>query len=166
MLRAAVYARISQNDSNTPAVAKQIVACRKIVESAGYSLAEEHIYEDDGISAFKGKERPGFPDLLTGIEAGLFDVIVAVAEDRFTRSTNEKLAFQSMCTKAGVIWHTGSGVLDPSTAQGGLMATLAGAIAEFESAVKAERIRRSVSDRLAAVRTWAGQGRSGSRKTV
>jgi DNA invertase Pin-like site-specific DNA recombinase len=156
MPRAAIYARISQNDPNVPKVENQVASCRKIIAGAGYSLEPEDIFSDDGISAFKGKERPGFLDLLTGIEQGRFDVIVAVAEDRFTRSVEEKLAFQHLCTKAHVIWHTGSGVLDPGTAQGGLMALLTGGLAHFESQIKQERIRRSVDDRLAAGKDLGG----------
>ncbi len=110
------HGRISQKDENTPAVVNQIEACRQIAADAGYTV--EAVFSDDGISAYSGKDRPGFLDLLTGIEAGRFDVVMAVAEDRFTRSTSEKLAFSSICTKAGVTWHTkATGKLDPSTAE-------------------------------------------------
>lgn len=168
MTRAVVYARISQNDEKTPATANQIANCEKLAAAHGYTVIRT--FKDDGISAYSGKVRPGFLDLIEGIRAGGFDVVLAVAEDRFTRSSAEKIGFQAECAKAGVTWHTVSGgKVDPSTAEGGLMATVTGAIAEYESAVKKERIRRSVADRLAAGKDLGGPrpfGWEKDRKTI
>lgn len=87
--------------------------------------------------------------LLDGIRGRDFDVILAVAEDRLTRSSQEKIGLQADCAKAGVTWHTLSGgKVDPSTAEGGLLATITGALAQYESSVKADRLARSVQRRL------------------
>lgn len=155
MNRAAIYARISQGDEKTPAVKNQVKACEQLALDAGYTVVDVH--SDDGISAYKQKVRPGFLDLIDGIRAKKYDVILAVAEDRFTRFSEEKWFLQSECVKAGVTWHTkAGGPVDPSTASGGLLATITGALAQYESAIKAERIRRSVDDRLAAGKDLGG----------
>lgn len=147
MTRAAIYARISQSDKKTPAIKNQIATCQKMASAYGYEVVAT--FSDDGISAFSGKVRPGFLDLVAGVRSGDFEIILAVAEDRLTRSSFEKFGLQSDCVKAGVRWHTNaSGLVDPSTAEGGLLATITGALAEYESAMKVERLRRSVDDRL------------------
>jgi site-specific DNA recombinase len=155
MTKAAIYARISVDDKKTPAVENQIANLKKLAVAHGYEVVRT--FSDDGISAFSGKTRPGFLDLVNGIRARDFDVILAVAEDRLTRSSEEKIGLQSDCVKAGITWHTSaSGAVDPSTAQGGLLATITGAVAQYESQVKQERLQRSVSDRLAAGKDLGG----------
>jgi len=153
--RAAIYARISVDDKKTPAVKLQIKNLTALAASEGYTVVRT--YSDDGISAFSGKTRPGFLDLVSGIRAQEFDVVLAVAEDRLTRSSEEKIGLQSDCVKAGITWHTiAGGRVDPSTASGGLLATITGAVAQYESQIKQERIRRSVADRLAAGKDLGG----------
>jgi site-specific DNA recombinase len=153
--RAAIYARISQSDEKTLAVANQIATCEKLAAASGYEVVR--VYSDDGISAYSGKTRPGFVSLVKGIRSDEFDVVLAVAEDRLTRSSEEKIGLQSDCVKHKVTWHTSAGgPVDPSTASGGLLATISGAIAQYESAIKKERLQRSVADRLAEGRDLGG----------
>jgi site-specific DNA recombinase len=148
MTKAAIYARISESDTKTPAVKNQIANLEALAKSEGYTVVRT--YSDDGISAYSGKARPGYLDLVRGIRAKDFEVILAVAEDRLTRSSEEKIGLQSESVRAGVTWHTlASGKVDPSTAEGGLLATVTGALAQYESTLKAERLQRSVADRLA-----------------
>jgi len=103
------------------------------------------VYSDDGISGFTGKYRPGWIALQHAIQSRTVDMILAVAEDRLARNTKEKDGFSFVCARNGVRWHTlGGGFLDPATAGGKLMATLTGGIAEYESAIKSERVAASV----------------------
>src|SRR3982751_4504776 len=96
-LRAALYARISIDDKKTPAIKNQLSTLRALAAAEGYSVVAE-LY-DEGISAYRGKLRPGFVELLKGVNAKAFDVVLAVAEDRFTRSSEEKFGFMSYCVK-------------------------------------------------------------------
>lgn len=155
MPTAALYARISQGDKKTPAVASQLANLHKFAAGNGYTVVRE--YTDDGKSAYSGKLRPGFLDLLLGVERREFEVILAVADDRLARNDEDGFALRSYCVRAGVTWHTiAGGATNPAEASGGLLAKVTLAIAEYESAVKAERIRRSVSDRLARGRDLMG----------
>lgn len=145
--RAAIYARISQNDPKVEATADQERRCRELAEREGYAVVA--VFADDGISAFTGKTRPGWLALNDGVRGGKFDVVVAVAEDRLARDAADKIGFQVECAKRGVTWHTiGGGKVDPSTAGGALMSTLTAGIAQYESHIKRERVQASVERRL------------------
>jgi site-specific DNA recombinase len=168
MTRAALYARISKGDQKSLAVAAQVDNLRRFAAAHDYEIVRE--YEDDGRSAYSGKVRPGFLELLLGIGGREFDVILAVADDRLARNDADGYALRSACVNHGVRWHTISGgETDPSDASGSLLAQVTLAIAEYESAVKAERIRRSVADRLARGEDLMGPRRLGfekDRKTI
>lgn len=141
--RAVIYARISKDDPSVDAIADQERRCRDLAEREGYAVVAVH--SDDGISGFSGKYRPGWIALQHDIQSRMVDVILAVAEDRFTRSSEEKEGLKVVCARAGVRWHTlGGGLLDPATAGGSLMATITGGIAEYESKIKSERVAASV----------------------
>jgi site-specific DNA recombinase len=108
------------------------------------------VYSDDGISAFSGKPRTGWLKLLSDLKSGDFEVVLAVAEDRLARSSEEKIGFQSACSKYGITWHTiAGGKLDPSSAGGSMMSTITGAIAQYESAIKVERLRARFAEETA-----------------
>lgn len=148
MPRAVIYARISDRDRNVPAVANQEAHCRALAKREGYEVVE--VFSDDGKSAFKpGVSRDGFVDLMAAVKEGKADVVLAVHQDRFARDEEVRVAFTALCARAGVVWHfTDTGKVDPSTAEGGLLATVMGGLATFESTIKKQRLRRSVSDRL------------------
>ena len=148
-IRAALYSRISERDEKIDKVDIQERRLRAAAEEAGYVIASVHV--DDGISAYKGKVRPGFLSLLAEIKAGRCDIVMAVAPDRFARRLEENEALQVLCISAGVKWHTlTGGVMDPSTPMAKAMASIAGVMAELESANKVERLRARFSDRLAS----------------
>jgi DNA invertase Pin-like site-specific DNA recombinase len=152
---AVLYARISQADRNVPAIANQTANLRTLAEREGYDVVD--VLSDDGISAYSGKFRPAFMRLVDLVESGSVGVILAVAEDRLSRNDEESFILRSKSIANGVVWHTlASGVTDPGTAQGGLMARLNAALAQYESELKSERIRRSVADRLAAGKDLMG----------
>lgn len=147
--RAAIYARISQKDPRVEAIADQQRRCQELADREGYTVVAT--FSDDGISAFSGKARPGWLALNGALTSGTFDVVLAVAEDRLARSSEEKIGFQAACARAGLVWHTASsGRVNPGEAQGGLLGTITGAVAEYESHIKRERVQASVDRRLRA----------------
>lgn len=153
--RAAIYARISENDPKVEAVADQEKRCRELAERESYTVVA--VFADDGISAFSGKSRPAWLALNDGVRGREFDIVLAVAEDRLSRNAADKIGFQVECAKYGVTWHTLSGgKVDPSTAGGALMSTLTGGIAQYESHIKRERVQASVQRRLAEGKDLGG----------
>lgn len=156
LLRAAIYARISQTDPEVDAIGDQVQRCTALAERESYTIVAE--FSDDGISGWSGKNRPGFLGLTDAIRTESFDVVLAVAEDRFTRSAQEKLGFAADCASRGVTWHTLSGgKVDPSTKEGRLFGTITGGIAEYESALRSDRVAASVQRRLAEGKDLGGR---------
>jgi site-specific DNA recombinase len=144
--RAAIYARLSAAQSSdaseaSDSIANQLRDLRALRDRNGYAPAGE--FADDGISGYKGKHRPAFESLLASIARGEVDVILARHSDRLERNEREGLMVRLASIRAGVRWHFASGMtLDPSTAEGGLLARILSALAEFESAVKSDRLRQ------------------------
>ncbi|MCU1508408.1 MAG: site-specific recombinase, invertase Pin [Glaciihabitans sp.] len=142
MLRAAIYARISDNP-DVAATADQIRRCEELAAREGYEVVAR--YADDNISAYGGKARPDWIALQHAIKTKRVDIVLAVADDRLARDAVEKIGFQVACAKAGVKWHTiAGGLVDPATAGGALMSTITAGIAQYESQVKSERVAASV----------------------
>jgi site-specific DNA recombinase len=155
--RAAIYTRISQLDPDVEKTDLQEQRLRKLAKAEGYVIS--YVFEDNGISAWSGKARPAFLRMLDDIRLDKFDVILAVAEDRLARNSQEKIGLQAECSKNGVTWHTlAGGKIDPGTASGGMLSTITGAIAEYESTIKAERVRARIESEA-----YSGRGSWGTR---
>src|SRR5215213_8120190 len=92
--RAAIYVRISQNrDDDDSKPEYQRKNCTKFAKSKGFQIIGES-YEDDDVSAYKGKtERPAYKRLLADIEGGKIDVVVTAEMQRLLRTTREMLDF-------------------------------------------------------------------------
>src|SRR6185503_10623442 len=77
---AAIYARRSttQDDrvEEAKSVTRQVENARAFATAKGWTVAEEHIYVDDGISGAEFKRRPGFQRLLAALPRPPFGVLV------------------------------------------------------------------------------------------
>ena len=145
--RVGIYARLSApqsgraEDENSDSIDNQISDLRALAESQGYIVHDEYV--DDGISGYSGKIRPAFQRLLADIADGRVQLVLARHADRLERNESEGTVLRVASIKAGVRWQYSSGqVVEPATAEGGLIARVLSAIAEFESQVKSERLRQ------------------------
>ena len=87
---AAIYARKSteQNGADeVKSVTRQAEHARAYAARKGWTIAEEHVYSDDGISgALFGDKRPGLARLLNALKPRPpFDVLVMSEESRLGR---------------------------------------------------------------------------------
>lgn len=153
--RVVIYPRVSQSRrsdesrSESDSISAQVADLQELADREGHRLVRPpEYYADDGISAFKGVPRPGFSRLLADLPKGIFDRVLVRHDDRLFRNDEEAAMFRAACAKAGVDWQTASGsVTDPSTAQGGLLASVAAAIGAYESQVKRERLLSHYEDK-------------------
>ncbi len=143
MVRAAVYCRISQDRVGAGlGIARQREDCERLIESRSWALAA--VYEDNDISAYAGRSRPGYERLRKDIADGHVDVVVAWHTDRLHRSPRELEDYITACDARSVATVTvRAGDLDLSTAAGRMVARMLGAAARHESEQKSERIRRA-----------------------
>lgn len=89
-MRAAVYARKSTEQTGVAAearsVTRQIENAKAYAESKGWTVSDEHIYMDDGVSGAEFVKRPGFLRLMNALKPRPpFHVLVMSEESRLGR---------------------------------------------------------------------------------
>jgi site-specific DNA recombinase len=141
---AAIYARISSDQTGQAlGVQRQLEDCRKLATDRGWVVAEEYV--DNDISAFKGRERPGYSRMLADIEGGRRDAILAYHQDRLTRRPMEWEQFVELCDRAGVEQlATVTSDINFGNDNGMLVARITAAVAANESSRKSARIKRKI----------------------
>jgi DNA invertase Pin-like site-specific DNA recombinase len=152
---AAIYTRISKDrNGESLAVDRQESACRQLARLAGFRVVG--VYTDNDISAFNGKRRDGFEDLLAEVQAGRIDVVLCQHTDRLYR----RLADLVRLCEAGpnLLIKTVQGAdLDLSNATGKMVATILGSVQEQESAHHSER-RKVAYIQKAELGVYGNQG--------
>lgn len=142
---AVIYARISLDRFGEKlGVERQIHGCRAQAKSLGYEVVDEFV--DNSISAYsKTAVRPEYDRMIQRLEDGDIDAVFVYHVDRIVRSTRALLdLFQVLeRNEVNVIATDGSGI-HPQTADGRMTSTILAAMAEHESAHKAERIRTAM----------------------
>lgn len=139
--RAAIYTRISRDNKEGSGlgVERQLEDCRELAGALGVTIMGE--YSDNDISAYSGKRRPEYERMLSDIEAGRVDIVLAWHTDRLHRLTSELERYIKACENVGT--HTvQAGKIDLASPSGRLNAKMLGNFAQFESEHKGERIRR------------------------
>jgi DNA invertase Pin-like site-specific DNA recombinase len=149
-----IYTRISadkrkDSDEEGMGVARQEKECRALAKRLGLKVAR--VYVDNDISAYNGKTRPNFEDMLDAIKRGQYDALVCWHTDRLTRSMKDLERVIEICDTSATPIHTVSGGdLDLTNATGKGLARIVGSINRMESEHKAERIRAARLQRAEA----------------
>ena len=137
-LRAAVYARVSTHDQE---VENQLVELRRYVQSRGW---EAHEYVDEGVSG-AAVQRPALTALLRDATRRRIDVVVCWRLDRLGRSLKHLITLLDDLQALGVAFVSLAEGIDATTPAGKLQMHILGAIAEFERARIAERVRAGLA---------------------
>jgi site-specific DNA recombinase len=116
MTRVAIYSR--QSTENDDQVKEHTRWCVERVERVGGTVVGP--FEDDGISGFSGKTRPGYERMLAAVAAGEADAVMAVRYDRLLRNPREGVRLTEVLDAAGVseLLFIEEGNIDLSTAAG------------------------------------------------
>jgi site-specific DNA recombinase len=104
---AAIYARKSTDQTGVAdearSVARQIDHAREYAARKGWSVADEHVYVDDGISGAEFATRPGFVRLMNSLKPrAAFQVLVMSEESRLGREAIETSYALKQLLQAGV----------------------------------------------------------------
>src|SRR3954452_24822556 len=152
-VRAATYCRISDDRRGLGlGVARQQQDCLELAGRHGWQVTVTFV--DNDVSAYSGKPRPQYDQLMRAVHGGEVDVVVAWDPDRLHRSPAELEAFIAAVERAGVgVVTVQAGRWDLSTASGKLVARMLGSIARHESDHKSERVRRALEQNAAAGRS-------------
>ena len=156
MERAAfIYCRISQDRTGAElGVSRQEEDCRKLAAERGLTVSR--VFVDNDISAYSGKKRPGYSAMLAALRRGEASVVLFWHTDRLHRSPAELEEYIALCRECSVQnYAVKGGEVDLSTPEGMLRAGLLGQVARYESAHKADRVRRAMEQK-AMKGEWLG----------
>jgi site-specific DNA recombinase len=156
-MRAAVYTRIS-NDPKLEGlgVQRQLGDCLALADQLGWEVVAQ--YDDNDVSAYSGKRRPGFDRMLDGMKAGQFAALIVWHTDRLYRSMKDLERLIDVADERGVQLKTvQGGDLDLSTSAGRMLGRILGATARQESEHHAER-RKAANLQRATAGQWCATG--------
>jgi DNA invertase Pin-like site-specific DNA recombinase len=139
---AAIYARISSDREGLQlGVLRQIEDCQALADRRGWHVAK--VYTDDDVSAYTGKPRPAYQQLLADLRRGERDAVIVWNLDRLHRQPKELEEFFEICDATKVTdLASVAGDVDLSSDDGRFLARILGAVARKESDDKSRRIKR------------------------
>ena len=136
--RAAIYARVSTLDQEPE---NQLAELRRYVAARGWTAVE---FVDRGVSGSRDR-RPALDAVLTDIKRRQFDVLVCWRLDRLGRSLKHLVTLLDELQVLGVAFVSLQEGIDATTPAGKLQMHILAAIAEFERARIAERVRAGLA---------------------
>lgn len=149
-LPCAIYCRISRDkEGGGLGVERQEADCRALAERLGWKVVA--VFVDNDLSAYSGKKRPQYEQMLRAVETGAVHGIIAWHTDRLHRRTVELESFVSLAESHGLQVETvTSGQLNLSTASGRMVARMLGAAAQHEIDHARERMKAAKAQMAAA----------------
>ncbi|MFZ4539769.1 recombinase family protein [Propionivibrio sp.] len=146
---AAIYARYSTADQKDTSIDDQIRRCREIAERHGATVPDTLIFKDAAVSGSdKGRiKRVGFDQLIAGIEAGEFSLLVVDELSRLARDVYELAKFDKLIHKHRVRVITADG-LDSTSPTWTLQLSIIGAMAQFSLKETTHRVKRGMEGQL------------------
>jgi DNA invertase Pin-like site-specific DNA recombinase len=154
----AAYVRISASDDRK-GVTRQAESCAGLCEQLGGDPTLMRVYEDNDISAYSGKRREHFEELIADIESGLIKRLFVWHTDRLYRRADELERIVKIVEAHGVeIVTVQAGKIDLSTPSGRMVARMLGATASYEVEISKARVRA-----MKAQRAYDGKWKGGPR---
>jgi DNA invertase Pin-like site-specific DNA recombinase len=137
-----IYCRISQDRTGAGlGTARQEEDCIALAEKLGVEVVRTFVDQD--ISAYSGKKRPAYEEMLKEMAVGHVDYVLCWHTDRLHRSPRELETYIDVSSKHGIATHAvRAGELDLATPSGRAVARTLGAWARYESEMKSDRQKR------------------------
>lgn len=137
-MRCAIYARVSTLDQEPE---NQLQELRRYTAARGWAVVE---YIDRGVSGAK-ERRPSLDRLLVDARRRKFDVLLVWRLDRLGRSLKHLVTLLEDIQGVGISFVSLGEGIDCTTAAGRLQLHVLAALAEFERARIAERVRAGLA---------------------
>ncbi|MBD8870934.1 recombinase family protein [Nocardioides donggukensis] len=140
-VRAAIYCRISKDRAGAGlGVERQEKDCRDLAERLGWEVVA--VYVDNDLSAYSGKRRPQYEEMLRAVKDGQVNGIVTWHTDRLTRRVADLDRFVRLADDHGLLIQTvKAGEVDLTTPSGRMVARTLGNIAQYEVEHAKDRMR-------------------------
>src|SRR6476646_498242 len=150
--RVALYLRVSTTEQT---VENQRRDLHEAARRSGWQIVA--IYQDEGISGSKGRDRrPQFDAMLKAAARREFDLVAAWSVDRLGRSLQDLICFLGELHAKRIDLYLHQQGIDTATPAGKAMFQMMGVFAEFERAIIVERINAGMA-RAKAQGTTSGK---------
>jgi site-specific DNA recombinase len=158
VMRTAIYTRISEDQTGERlGVERQLQDCQAKADQLGWTVTAH--FDDNDLSAFNGKHRPGFEALLDAMRHAQIDALICWHTDRLYRSMKDLERLIDIADAGRIQLRTvQGGDLDLSTSAGRMLARILGSVARQESEHKGER-QRSANIQKALAGKWSSANR-------
>jgi site-specific DNA recombinase len=150
MNAAAIYARRSTEQSgvadDVKSVTRQVENARAFAHSRGWTVAEQHIFIDDGISGTEFKKRPAFMRMMHALTPKApFRVLIVSEQKSIGREMSETSYVIKQLTQAGVeiFEYVHGRSLTPTTPTAKLLSSVQGFSDEDHAVKTSERVHES-----------------------
>lgn len=145
----AIYIRVSTLDQAREgySLAAQEKALRSWCERDNHPVYK--VYADEGISGKNIKGRPAMQELMSAAAAGEFDIVIAWALSRLTRSVADLYNIWSTLSSHNVALISYTESFDTGTPTGRAMMGLLGVFAQMERELTSERVIAAMQERAA-----------------
>jgi DNA invertase Pin-like site-specific DNA recombinase len=140
---AVIYCRMSEDrEGGGLGIDRQREDCEQLAASLGLKVLR--VYPDNDLSAYSGKPRPQYRQMLEDLRNGAAGVVIAWHTDRLHRSPVELEEYIDICEPRRIDTRTvKAGHLDLTTATGRMIARQLGVQARYEVERMIERQRRA-----------------------
>ncbi|MEU1787216.1 recombinase family protein [Streptomyces sparsogenes] len=157
--RVGIYVRISKDRKGQElGIQRQEKACRELCERMGWGVLKVYPENDTSASTTSKRRRPVYTEMLRDAREGLIDGIVVYSIDRLTRRIAELTHFLEEQKEHGFAFATTEGE-DTATANGRMILTIKGAVAQQETERMSERVNNSLLQRREQGKPHAGGSR-------
>lgn len=154
--RVGIYVRISKDRKGQElGIQRQERACRELCERSGWRVHKVYSENDISASSMSKKKRPAYTEVMRDARDGLVDGIVVYSIDRLTRRITELTHFLEQQQEIGFAFATTEGE-DTCTANGRMILTIKGAVAQQETERMSERVNNSLLQRREMGKPHAG----------
>jgi site-specific DNA recombinase len=141
---AVAYCRISADKTGAGlGVERQAADCRDLAAKLG--LGEPEVLTDNDRSAYSGKRRPGYDQLLEGLRDGRWTTLLVWHVDRLYRNIRDLEDIVDLVDGRVAVHTVKGGEIDLETAKGRLQARMLGTLARFESEHRSDRVKRGLA---------------------
>lgn len=152
-MRAVAYARVSTEEQAVEGVSLEAQAAKLKAYAVVRGLELVGLHEDRGVSGGKPlEERPAGRALLSEVQAGRVDAVVAVKLDRLFRNATDCLAVADRWSKRKVALHLvdlGGQAVDTGSAVGRFFFLMLAGVAEMERNLIRERTKAALTHQAA-----------------
>lgn len=154
--RVGIYVRISKDRKGQElGIQRQETACRDLCERMGWRVLKVYPENDISASTTSKKRRQQYMEMMRDARDGFIDGIVVYSIDRLTRRIGELTSFLEAQKEHGFAFATTEGE-DTASANGRMILTIKGAVAQQETERMSERINNSLLQRRELGKPHAG----------